>query len=128
MATGLCSRLMIISVPHSNLLIITGKSLDVAFSARKLHVGDGFTWVSHRVISGTIDGLQPMTAGEQLGPYRIEAPIGEGGMGMGNRAQDTRLDRTVARVSGAIPRPHATLANRRFNAVRPELFSCCHTF
>ena len=37
-----------------------------------------------------------MTAGEQLGLYRIQAPIGEGGMGKVYRARDTRLDRTVA--------------------------------
>ena len=32
----------------------------------------------------------------QLGPYRIEAPIGAGGMGQVFRATDTRLHRTVA--------------------------------
>ena len=34
--------------------------------------------------------------GEQLGPYKIEAPIGAGGMGEVFRARDTRLQRTVA--------------------------------
>jgi serine/threonine protein kinase/Tol biopolymer transport system component len=40
--------------------------------------------------------IQSLTAGAQLGPYKIEAPIGAGGMGEVFRARDTRLDRTVA--------------------------------
>src|SRR6266849_4373601 len=35
-------------------------------------------------------------AGTQLGQYRIEAPLGAGGMGEVFRARDTRLNRTVA--------------------------------
>ena len=42
------------------------------------------------------DPQTALTAGTQLGPYRILGPIGAGGMGEVYRATDTRLDRTVA--------------------------------
>src|SRR5579863_4724724 len=37
-----------------------------------------------------------MTPGTQLGPYKIEGPLGAGGMGEVFRATDTRLGRSVA--------------------------------
>jgi eukaryotic-like serine/threonine-protein kinase len=37
-----------------------------------------------------------LNSGSQLGPYRIDACIGSGGMGQVYRATDTRLNRTVA--------------------------------
>jgi serine/threonine protein kinase/Tol biopolymer transport system component len=40
--------------------------------------------------------VSPPLVGHQLGPYRIEALIGAGGMGEVYHAKDTRLDRNVA--------------------------------
>jgi Tol biopolymer transport system component len=37
-----------------------------------------------------------LAAGTRLGPYEIQSPIGEGGMGEVYKARDTRLDRIVA--------------------------------
>jgi len=37
-----------------------------------------------------------ISSGDRLGPYAIVSPLGEGGMGAVWKAQDTRLDRTVA--------------------------------
>jgi len=38
----------------------------------------------------------PLESGTQIGPYRIESPIGQGGMGVVYRALDTKFDRAVA--------------------------------
>jgi len=45
---------------------------------------------------GIVSSCTELDAGQQLGPYRVEAIIGVGGMGQVYRAVDTRLGRKVA--------------------------------
>src|SRR5450432_3187399 len=58
-----------------------------------------------------------ITPGTQLGPYKIEGPLGAGGMGEVNRAVDTRLGRSVAikpsqhRFSGRFEREARAIAS-----------------
>jgi len=61
---------------------------------RMLSVDDSATFFDASAVAAPVaDAIVP---GRQLGPYRIEATIGLGGMGQVFRATDTRLDRVVA--------------------------------
>jgi Tol biopolymer transport system component/predicted Ser/Thr protein kinase len=55
---------------------------------------DGVSLPSLNLVSDVT--ITQLAAGAQLGPYKIEARIGAGGMGEVYRAADTRLDRKVA--------------------------------
>ncbi len=48
------------------------------------------------LVSPSDGSMTPITSGTQLGPYKIEGPLGEGGMGEVFRGVDTRLGRSVA--------------------------------
>jgi eukaryotic-like serine/threonine-protein kinase len=60
---------------------------------------------------GTLETETSVSVDEQLGPYRIEQKIGQGGMGQVFRARDTRLQRTVA--IKVLPSTHVADPDRR---------------
>ena len=65
--------------------------MDLRREVESLLAQDGAT--SKGLLDSTVTQL---AAGTQLGPYKIEAPIGAGGMGQVFKARDTRLGRAVA--------------------------------
>lgn len=67
-----------------------------------------------------------LAAGTRLGPYEILTPLGAGGMGEVYRAQDTRLDRSVA-IKVLPPHPSDDPARRqRFEREARALSSLSH--
>jgi hypothetical protein len=66
--------------------------LEALRNAANLFGQETGTHASTRPVSGSMT----VDAGMQLGPYRIDAVIGQGGMGVVYRALDTRLNRVVA--------------------------------
>ena len=59
----------------------------------------------------------PLETGKRLGPYEILGLIGVGGMGEVYKANDTRLDRTVA--VKVLPEHLASSSERRASRRRP---------
>ena len=62
----------------------------------------------------------PLAAGTRLGPYEILSLLGKGGMGEVYKANDTRLDRTVA--IKVLP-DRSTNVGHRVRALAPGQFA-----
>jgi hypothetical protein len=81
-----------------------GDDAELGVEVRKLLVADGeaegVLSRGRRPGAATVVDSRPvlpgLSAGAQLGVFRVESFIGAGGMGEVYKARDTRLDRTVA--------------------------------
>ena len=88
------------SACEHGLAVLDGTDPEIRREVEKLLSQDsesGSKLLDHRAEDLITDlAHMPLTAGSRLGPYRIEALVGQGGMGKVFRATDTRLNRRVA--------------------------------
>jgi eukaryotic-like serine/threonine-protein kinase len=102
------------------LAVLAGADPELRREVEKLLAQDsesGGKLLDQRAADLITDSTQTqVTAGSRLGPYKIETPLGKGGMGQVFRATDTRLGRTVAikisheRFSDRVERESRTIA------------------
>jgi Tfp pilus assembly protein PilF len=82
----------------------------LACDSSKTGALDRPAWAGAAGLTVTNSTVALLAPGSQLGPYKIEAQIGKGGMGEVYRARDTRLQREVA--VKVLPQSFATEAAR----------------
>jgi serine/threonine protein kinase/Tol biopolymer transport system component len=85
----------------------------LAQDSSKTGILDHPAWAGSAALPGLDAGVTVITLGTQIGPYKIEGPLGAGGMGEVFRAVDTRFNRPVA-IKFLSPRLADASARRRF--------------